>query len=122
MQEIMREFEEFVTSRPATAKEIDRIKLNQTRSLPGSFATNGGFLGSMISSSSYGLPFDHAATSPDRIAAVSLDDIHAAAQEIVDSSKLTWVVVGDLEKIEESVRALGYGDVEVWDAYGERLR
>jgi len=122
MQEIKREFDEFVTTRPATANEIDRIKLNQTRSLPGSFATNSGFLGSMISSSNYGLPFDHAVTSPDRIAAVSLDGIHAAAQEIVDSTKLTWIVVGDLEKIEESVRALGYGDVEVWDAYGERLR
>jgi zinc protease len=122
MQEIKREFDEFVTSRPATAHEIDRIKLNQTRSLPGSFATNSGFLGSMISSSSYGLPFDHAETSPDRIAALTLDDVHAAAQEIVDSTKLTWVVVGDLEKIEEQVRALGYGDVEVWDAFGERLR
>jgi len=122
MQEIKREFDEFATSRPATAHEIDRIKLNQTRSLPGSFATNSGFLGSMIVSSSYGLPFDHAAASPDRIAAVSLDDIHAAAREIVDSTKLTWVVVGDLAEIEESVRALGYGDVEVWDAYGNKLR
>ena len=28
----------------------------------------------------------------------------------------------DLEKIEEQVRALGYGDVEVWDAYGNKLR
>ena len=122
MQEILREFEEFVTSRPATANEIDRIKLNQTRSLPGSFATNSGFLGSMISSNSYGLPFDYAETSPDRIAAVSLDDVHAAALEIVDSTKLTWVIVGDLAKIEEDVRALGFGDVEVWDAYGSKLR
>ena len=122
MQEIKREFDEFVSSRPATAHEIDRIKLNQTRSLPGSFSTNSGFLGSMISSSSYGLPFDYAETSPDRIAALSLDDVNAAAQKVVDSTKLTWVVVGDLEKIEESVRALGFGDVEVWDAYGERLR
>jgi hypothetical protein len=32
------------------------------------------------------------------------------------------VIVGDLEKIEEGVRALEYGDVEVWDAYGSRLR
>jgi len=122
MQEIKREFDEFVTSRLATAKEIDRIKLNQTRSLPGSFATNSGFLGSMIASSSYGLPFDYAETSPDRIAAVSLDDVHATARAIIDSTKLTWVVVGDLAKIEESVRALGYGDVEVWDAFGNKLR
>ncbi|MDH5621582.1 MAG: insulinase family protein, partial [Gammaproteobacteria bacterium] len=39
MREIRRELEEFVSSRPATADEIERIKLNRTRSLPGSFAT-----------------------------------------------------------------------------------
>jgi len=122
MLEIKREIDEFVTSRPATADEIDRIKLNRTRSLPGSFSTNGGFLGSMIASSDYGLPFDYAASSPDRIAAVSLDDIHAAARDTVDSALLTWVVVGDLAKIEEDVRALGFGEVEVWDAYGNKLR
>jgi len=71
----------------------------------------------MIASSSYGLPFDYAETS-----AVSLDDVHAAARETVISAKLTWVVVGDLAKIEENVRALGIGDVEVWDAYGNKLR
>ncbi len=122
MQEIKREFDEFASSRPATADEIDRIKLNQTRSLPGSFATNSGFLGSIINSSSYGLPFDYAESSPDRIAAVTLDDVHAAAGDIIDSEKLTWVIVGDLEKIEEKVRALGYGEIEVWDSYGNRLR
>ncbi len=59
MLEIRRELDEFVSTRPATATEIDRIKLNRTRVLPGSFATNGGFLGSMIASDSYGLPFDY---------------------------------------------------------------
>ncbi len=121
MQEIRGEFDEFVSSRPATANEVDRIKLNQTRSLPGSFATNSGFLGSMITSNSYGLPFDHAETSADRIAAVTLQDVHAAATGIVDSDKLTWLIVGDLEKIGDSVKALGYGEIEVWDAYGNRL-
>jgi predicted Zn-dependent peptidase len=122
MQEIKREIDDFVSSRPATANEVDRIKLNQTRSLPGSFTTNRGFLGSMISSSNYGLPFDYAESSADRIADVRLEDIHAAARDILDSEKLTWLVVGDLEKIEEAVRALNYGEVEVWDAYGNHLR
>jgi len=122
MQEIKREFDNFVSSRPATAAEIDRIKLNRTRSLPGSFATNAGFLGSIVSSDSYGLPFDYAESVANRIAAVTLDDVHATAREIVDAEKLIWLVVGDLEKIEDQVRALGYGDVEVWDAYGNKVR
>ena len=122
MQEIKREFEEFVSTRPATANEIDRIKLNRTRSLPGSFATNGGFLGSIIDADSYGLPFDHAETSGERIDAVTLDAVHAAAQEIVDASHLIWLIVGDLEEIEEQVRSLEFGDVEVWDAFGSKVR
>jgi zinc protease len=122
MQEIKREFDEFVSTRPATANEVDRIKLNRTRSLPRSFATNSGFLGSMISSRSYGLPFDYAESSAERVAAVSLEDVHAAARDIVDSEKLTWLIVGDLEKIEEEVRALDFGEIEVWDAYGNQLR
>jgi zinc protease len=122
MQEIKRELEAFVSTRPATADEIARIKLNRVRSLPGSFATNGGFLGSMISSASYDLPLDYAETAAERVEAVTLDDVHAVAKEIVDSSQLTWIVVGDLEKMEEQVRALEFGDVEVWDAFGNKLR
>ena len=122
MQEIKRELEAFVSTRPATASEIARIKLNRVRSLPGSFATNSGFLGSMISSASYDLPFDYAETAAERVEAVTLDDVHSAAKKIVDSSQLTWLIVGDLEKMEEQVRTLGFGDVEVWDAFGNKLR
>ena len=122
MQEILREIRDFTGERPAAATELDRVKLNLTRSLPGSFATNRGFLGSMIRSASYGLPYDHAEGAPQRIEAVTLDGIESRARELLEPGKLTWVVVGDLEKIESSVRALEYGDVEVWDAYGTRLR
>jgi zinc protease len=122
MTEVKRELDEFVSSRPATDIELARIKLNRVRSLPGSFATNSGFLGSIISSDSYQLPFDYAETSADRIEAVTLDDVRAVAEDLIDSSKMTWVIVGDLEKIEEQVRALQLGEVEVWDAFGGEVR
>jgi zinc protease len=32
---------------------------------------------------------------------------------------MTWVVVGDLSKIEKPVRALGFGEVTVIDADGK---
>lgn len=121
MMEIKREFEDFVSTRPVTAIEIDRIKLNRTRSLPGSFATNRGFLASIINADSYGLPFDYGESQAQRIAAVTLDGVNNRARELIDTNKLTWLVVGDLAKIEEEVRALNYGDVEVWDAYGNLL-
>jgi zinc protease len=122
MLEIKREFDEYVSTRPATAIEIDRSKLNRTRSLPGSFSTNGGFLGSIINSDSYGLPFDYAESSADRIETVTLEGVIESASTTIDTSKLTWVIVGDLEKIEEKVRSLNFGPVEVWDAFGNKLR
>ena len=98
------------------------MKLNRTRSLPGTFATNRGFLSSIITSDSYGLPFDYAETRGARINAVSTDDVNESARGVIDPAKLTWVVVGDLEKVEDKVRSLDYGDVEVWDAFGSRVR
>ena len=83
MLEIKREIDEFVSSRPATATEVDRGKLNRVRSLPGSFATNSGFLGSIIAADEYGLPFDYAESSATRIEAVTLDGVHDAAKTIV---------------------------------------
>ncbi len=122
MAEIMREISEFVSTAPATEREVGRIKIKQVRQLPGRYTTNRGFLSAIVSSDSYGLPFDYAESRADRIEAVTLDDVNARAQAYLDPARLTWVVVGDLERIEESVRALDYGDIEVWDAFGNRLR
>jgi predicted Zn-dependent peptidase len=40
----------------------------------------------------------------------------------LDPTALTWVVIGDLRKIEAPIRALGLGDVKVTDADGKVLR
>ena len=122
MVEISREFDEFVSVKPATDDELQRVKLNRIRSLPGRFAARRGFLQSMINSNEYGLPFDHAESTAARVDAVALEGVNARAKSLMRPDELTWVIVGDLEQIEEKVRSLDYGDVEVWDAYGKKLR
>ncbi|MBU2675502.1 MAG: insulinase family protein [Gammaproteobacteria bacterium] len=122
MQEVLRELSDYVSTRPVTNEELERVKLNRIRSLPGSFSTNRGFLRSIIQSDSYGLPLDYAESAAARIEAVTLDGIAARARDVIDPDKLTWLITGDLEKIEDSVRALDYGEVEVWDAFGNKLR
>jgi len=122
MQEIMKEFEEFVTTRPATETEVSRVKINRMRSLPDTFSTNRGFLASIMTSDSYGLPFDYAEKLADRIDAVTTDAVNDRAQSVIAPDSLTWVVVGDLTQIEDKVRSLGYGEVEVWDAFGHRIK
>jgi zinc protease len=122
MQEIMREYEEYVSDRPATAEELERVKLNRTRSLPGSYSSNRGFLSAIVASDSYGLPFDYAEGAADRINAVNLDEVNARARQTLKPGQLTWVIVGDLDEIEDKVRSLNYGEIEVWDGFGNRIR
>jgi zinc protease len=122
MAEIKKEFDNFLTTKPATADELQRVKLNRTRSLPGQFATRRGFLQSMISSDAYGLPYDHAESTAARVAAVTLDGVNGRAKSLLRPDELTWVIVGDLPQIEEKVRSLNYGEVEVWDGFGNKLR
>jgi zinc protease len=122
MQEIRREFVEFASSKPATPEEVERTKTNRIRSLPGVFETGTGFLQSMLDSDTYGLPYDYAAGRADRYRAVTRDGVVATAKSLFRPDVLVWVVVGDLALIEDEVRALDYGAVEVWDAFGDRLR
>ena len=122
MQEIMREYREIVTTRPVSEAELQRVKLSRTQSLPGRFASKRGFLASMMASDNYGLPLDYAETAADRINSVSLDAVNQRARSTIRPDDLTWVVIGDLEKVEEGIRELGYGEMEVWDGFGNRLR
>lgn len=122
MQEIKREFDEFLSTNPAREDELQRVKLNRTRSQPGRFATKRGFLQSMMASDSYGLPFDYAEDAAERLGAVSLQRVSARAAELMHPEKLIWVIVGNLNEIEEKVRSLNYGEVEVWDGFGNKIR
>jgi zinc protease len=45
-----------------------------------------------------------------------------AAAAAIKPAALTWVIVGDLAKIESGVRALKLGDVKVLDADGKVVR
>jgi zinc protease len=122
MQEIMKEYREFVSTRPGTPAEFDREVLNGTRSIPGRYETSGGVLASIVSSDANGLPMDYAESEADRLAALTLEGINVRAKEILKPDQLTWVVVGDLSQMEEKIRALKYGEVEIWDHNGNKLR
>ena len=122
MQEILKEFQEFISTRPGTNAEFDREILNRTRSIPGRYETSSGFLGSMVAADAYGLPMDYAESQAERLAALTLEGVNARAEDSLHPDHITWVVVGDLSQMEESIRALELGDVEVWDHDGNKVR
>ncbi|HET9484989.1 MAG TPA: pitrilysin family protein [Xanthomonadales bacterium] len=122
LTEMRREIDEYVGERLATEAELDKIKSNDVRSLPGQFETASAVLGAMRSIELYERPDDYVTTLKDRTEAQSLANVHAAARELVRPQALTWVVVGDLKTIEAPVRALKLGEVKVVDADGKVLR
>ena len=122
MVEIMKEYRSLGTTRPVTEAEFELASLKRIREVSGRFATAFDFTNSLLRSAQFGLPLDYESGQAKRVKAVSREAVNEAARSLIDADKLLWVVVGDLEKIEEGVRALDYGPVEVWDPFGKRLR
>lgn len=120
--EIQREIAEYLGDKPATAEEIDKIKARDVRSLPGAYETIDAVQGALRSILQFDRPDDWIQGSKARIEGQSAEGIQAAAREVIRPDSLTWVVVGDLSKIEEAVRARQLGAVQVLDENGKPVR
>ena len=120
--EVLKEAKDVIGARPLTAAEIAKVKDSNVRSLPGSYETAGAVLGALESNALYGRPDDYVATLKQRIEAQTDDAVRAAATEVIHPNALTWVIVGDLSKIEAGVRGLKLGDVQVIDADGKPVK
>jgi hypothetical protein len=66
----------------------------------------------------YDRPDDYVFKRKAEVESLTPAQVQAAAGTI-DPKALTWVVVGDLDKIEQPVRALGLGEVSIVDADGK---
>jgi len=122
MREIDRELRDFVGANPVTADELTKVRDREVRGLSGSYETNAAVAGAIAEMITFGYPDDYVRTLKDRIEAQSVDGVRSAAQQALDASRLTWVVIGDLAKIEQPVRDLKLGTVQVLDADGNPLR
>jgi predicted Zn-dependent peptidase len=120
ISELIAELEAFTGARPAEAEELEKIRANRIRSLPGRYETASAVLGTLSSIEAYGWPDDQVVREQERIETMTLEQVREAATTL-DVNQLTWVIVGDLEQIEPQVRALDLGEVTVLDADGRPL-
>jgi predicted Zn-dependent peptidase len=117
--ELKREISAFVSGeRPVSDAEVTKIRASNTLSLPGGYETASALLGQVASNLRYGRPQDYILQYKARNEAMTPALAQTAAKTI-DPSALTWVVVGDLAKIEPGIRALNLGEVQVVDADGK---
>jgi len=122
IQEIRRELAEFLATRPITADEVDKIRSRDVRALSGQYETNAAVSSAIGDIVRFGRPDDYVRTLRARLEAQTDAGVRQAAAQAFRPDSLTWVIVGDLSKIEAPIRELGLGSVQVLDADGNVLR
>jgi zinc protease len=122
LAEIRKELQDIVTTRAPNDKEISEAKSGLTLTLPGNNETVAEVSGSYANILTFGLPESYYNDFVGAVGALTPAQFAQAAKKLVDPNAVTWVVVGDLEKVEAKVRALNLGEVTVLDADGKTLR
>jgi zinc protease len=122
MIEIRKELRDVIGARKPDAAELEFAKNSIAIALPGSNETSTEIAGSYGEILVYGLEDSYWNDFVGELTALTPADVNASAGKLIHPESLTWVVVGDLSKIEKPVRALGFGEVTVIDADGHVVK
>lgn len=118
MAEIARILAGIAGNEPVDAAELATARDEMSLGLTSAWATSNGIGQYLMDQQVYDLPDDYYDRYPADVAGLSLDAVNAEGKALIGQRPLTWVVVGDLTKIEAGIRALNLGDVQVVDADG----
>jgi zinc protease len=119
MQEMIRELQDYLDSRPATAEEFSKTQTNSVLKLPGRWETLAAVESSASQIVTFNYPDDYYQTYSDNVKSLDLKRIQEAARNMIKPNDLSWVVVGDREQLEAKLRELGFGEVVLIDSDGE---
>jgi zinc protease len=104
----MREFEKELAAlgrtKPITQSELDQAKTGLLRSLPEQMETLDSAVGTIAWNWAQGLPPGDVEAFPKRLAAVTLDEVNAAARKYARNDRAFFLLVGDREKITPQLR------------------
>jgi len=113
IQEIIREYDEYLSSNPAKNEELEAIVNDLSLGLIGDFETFGSLMSGLSGIVSFDREDDFLDNLPTKYRSMTIDDINTAAERYIDPSIWTWVIVGDLSKIEQGIRELDLGEIEI---------
>jgi len=111
--EFLKEFDGIRGALPIKAEELDFAKTYITRGYPSDFETASQIARHLETLVEYNLPDDYFNTMIPKIAAVTADDVLAAAKKYIHPNNLSIIIVGDREKVKKNLRELPAGkDIE----------
>lgn len=113
--ESLREFFNELTAirQPIPAGELERARNYLALGFPAGFETTGSVAAQIGELIVYGLPESTFSEYVGRIQAVTAADVERAAKQYVQPDRFAVIVVGDLSKIEQPIRAANLGPVRV---------
>ena len=106
--ETLREFKDISGARPLTAEELENAQNGLRLGYPSGFERPTQLLGQLVPLVQFNLPVEYFRTFEERLNGVTLADTHRVGSEYLSPERLTVLVVGDRERVEEPLRELGY--------------
>jgi zinc protease len=120
--ELQKELTQFVGDKPATSEEFEKVRGNSVLQLPGSWETNGAVLGSLQDAIKYNRGLAYLDNYAAMLQNLQLNNIQQAAKKVIKPAALTWVIVGDREKIEKGIQELNIGPIKYIDSEGKEIK
>ncbi len=116
--ELKKEFTQYITDKPATETEFNKVRGNSILQLPGTWETNAAVLASLRDAIKYERGIAYLNGYPAMLQNMQLTAIQAAAKKVIKPNSFTWVIVGDRALIEKGIKELNYGTLRYIDSEG----
>jgi len=113
LQDLYDELRALLHHRPPTQAEIDDARRALIDGQARQFETPSALVNRYANVFIQGLPINHPATFPERLSAVDLDSVVAAASRRITPSALVAVVVADAEQVQGPLEKLSWAEVEL---------
>jgi len=117
VHELLTEMERIRSGKP-TGEELNLAKGSFSQSLAGRFETSEEVANTIGDLFVYGFPLDYYRQLPGRINAVTSEHVQSMAQKYIHPENAVVIGAGDRSKIEDQLKKLSIGDVEVRDYEG----
>lgn len=113
VQEILREVREYQSVNPINAEELNRNREGILRSEPGKMETASSVRGIMADLVAFQRPLDYPDQARELLRDMQIEDIQRVSQSEFDTDRTIWLIVGDLDEIEQPLRESGIAPVVV---------
>ncbi len=121
IEEVRKEIRGLAGARPLAGAEFDSIKRSQVARLAGRFETLASLVDAATDVVNTGRDPDYYYGHAQALRALSAEQINAAAAAAIQPDQLSWIVIGDLKRVETAIRALDLGKIVRIDADGKVL-